>query len=65
MLNGFYCPRETSLFLDQDFCIRIWAARIRLVWLDLTDERYNISNFTDNVRLMVQQQLSQVDVVKQ
>jgi hypothetical protein len=63
MISGIHLPREASLLYDQDFCNRIWAVRVRLVWLDLTDERYNINNYTDNLRLLIQQQLHMVDQV--
>lgn len=63
MLTGVHRPRETPLLEDGDFVTRIWAVRLRLIWLDLTDERYNMNNKTDNVRLVVQQLLGNVEKV--
>lgn len=63
MLTGIHRPRETPLLEDDDFVTRIWAVRLRLIWLDLTTERYNINNKTDNVRLVVQQLLCNVEKV--
>jgi hypothetical protein len=55
MLTGIYQPRRVNIFEDSDFSTRVEAVRLRLSWLDLTDERYSLIAKVDQVKLAVQE----------